>query len=144
MTPLILLLEPDALQRDLMRLTLQNMQCEVLTTLDNQEARRWLRQRKPDLLIIDTFLPKANGLDLLKSFQLDGLLAETRVVVVSAMRFEEIVRQVAHLGVSTYLVKPVDLQVLAARVLSLLVGPAHPDENKNKANIGGTSENLSV
>jgi two-component system, response regulator, stage 0 sporulation protein A len=129
MNPLILILEPDPLQRDLMSLTLQNMSCEVLTTVDNLEARRLLQQRKPDVLIIDTFLPKANGLDLLKSFKLDNLLAETQVVVVSAMGFEEIVRQVVQLGVSNYLVKPVDLELLATRVQRI---------------IGGTSENLSV
>jgi two-component system, CitB family, response regulator len=129
MNPLILILEPDPLQRDLMSLTLQNMACEVLTTIDNEEARRWLRLRKPDVLIIDTFLPKANGLDLLKSFKLDNLLAETQVVVVSAMGFEEIVRQVVQLGVSNYLVKPVDLELLVTRVQRI---------------IGGSFENLSV
>jgi DNA-binding response OmpR family regulator len=115
-SPLILLLEPEPLQRDLMRLTLQNLQCEVITTTDHEEARRIMRLRKPDVLIIDTFLPQASGLDLLKSFRLDNLLLETQVIVVSAMGFEEVVRQAAQLRVSAYLMKPVDLQVLTARV----------------------------
>ncbi len=121
--PLILLLEPDPLQRDLISLALQNVQCEVLTTLDAGEARRWLRLRKPEVLIVDTFLPRTNGLDLLRELQSEKLLGETRVVVVSAMRFEEIVRQVAQLGVSSYLVKPVDVQVLVARIQKLTANP---------------------
>ncbi len=118
--PVILLLEPDPLQRDLIGLALHNAGCEVLTTLDGGEARRWLRQRQPEVMIVDTFLPKTNGLDLLRDLQSENLLGETRVVVVSAMRFEEIVRQVAALGVSSYLVKPVDVQVLVTRVQGLV------------------------
>ena len=121
--PLILLLEADPLQRDLISLALHNIQCEVLATLDGGEARRWLRQRKPDVLIVDTFLPWTNGLDLLRDLQSEKLLGETRVVVVSAMRFEEIVRQVALLGVSGYLVKPVDVQVLVERIKKLTANP---------------------
>jgi DNA-binding response OmpR family regulator len=117
---LALIIEAEPMHRDLMKLALQNLNCEVVTAGDAPTARRLLMQRKPDLLVIDTFLPKANGFDLLRSYQNDGLLENTRVIVVSAMAFEEIVRQVSQLGVSAYLVKPVDLQMLSARAKALL------------------------
>jgi DNA-binding response OmpR family regulator len=115
-----LILEPDPIQRDLMALSLQNLNCEVLLTQDGAEARRLLRQYKVDLLIIDTLLPRVGGLDLLKSCQTAHLLDTTRVIVVSALGFEEIVRQALQLGVSGYLVKPVDLQAFIAKVKALL------------------------
>jgi DNA-binding response OmpR family regulator len=115
-----LILEPEPVQRDLMALTLQNLDCEVLLTLDGGEARRLLRQHRIDLLIIDTLLPKVSGLDLLKSCQTAHLLEATRVIVVSALGFEEVVRQAVQLGISSYLVKPFDLQVFAAKAKELL------------------------
>jgi DNA-binding response OmpR family regulator len=118
--PVALILEPEPMQRDLMALTLQNLNCEVLVTQDAAEARRMLRERKITLLIIDTLLPKVSGLDLLKSYQTAHLLDATRVIVISALGFEGIVRQAAQLGISSYLVKPIDLQVFAAKVKELL------------------------
>lgn len=116
-----LIIEPDALQRDLMRLTLQNLGCEVWITTDAREARRLLRQHQPHLLVIDTFVPNVNGFDLLKSYQTAHLLDTTRVIMISALGFEEVVRQALQLGVSAYLVKPVDIEIFTARAKALLV-----------------------
>ncbi len=115
-----LIIETDALQRDLMRLTLENLGCEVLITTDGGKARRWLRQRQPSLLVIDTFVPNVNGLDLLKSYQTAHLLDATRVIMVSALGFEEVVRQALQLGVAAYLVKPLDMELFSARARALL------------------------
>ena len=115
-----LLLENDPLQRDLMALALQNLNCAVLTTCDAAEARQWLKQHGPDLLVLDTFLPQINGLDLLRSFRTDHLLEETRVMVISAFGFGDIVRQVAQLGAQACLIKPLDLKVFAVRARVLL------------------------
>jgi CheY-like chemotaxis protein len=115
-----LILEPDSLQRDLINLVLQNLGCEVFVAQDDIDARRFLQQRKIDLLVIDTMLPKLSGLDLLKSLRTSHLLDETKIIVISALGFEEVIRQVAQLGVSACLIKPVDVQSLRERVQALL------------------------
>lgn len=84
------------------------------------EARRLLRQRRPELLIIDTFVPNVNGFDLLKSYQTAHLPDATRVIMVSALGFEEVVRQALQLGVAAYLVKPLDMELFTARARVLL------------------------
>ena len=114
------IMENDPVQRDLMALVLQNLDCEVLTTCKAAEARRWLKERQPDLLVMDTFLPQISGLDLLRSLRSAHLLEKTRVMVVSAFGFEEIIRQVAQLGAQACLIKPLDLKVFTARARVLL------------------------
>jgi two-component system, response regulator, stage 0 sporulation protein A len=121
-TFLAIILEPDPLTRDLMGLTLKNMACDVLVAADGGEARRLLRQRQADLLVLDTFLPNVNGLDLLRSFQTAHLLDKTSVVVVSAFGFEEVVRQAVLLGIGAYLVKPLDVQLFMTKVQALMSG----------------------
>jgi two-component system OmpR family response regulator len=120
-----LILEQEPLQRDLMGLVLQNLSCEVLTTIDVVEARHLLRTRQPHLLVVDTSLPNTNGLELIKKFQAVHLLEKTHVMVISTMGFEEIVRQAAKLGIGAYLVKPIDAEIFSERAKSLLVHP-HP------------------
>jgi DNA-binding response OmpR family regulator len=115
-----ILLESDPVQRDLMALALQNLGCTVQMTCDSAEARGWLKQAAPDLLVLDTFLPQTNGLDLLRSFHTEHLLEETRVMVVSAFGFGDIVKQVAQLGAQACLIKPLDLKVFSARARVLL------------------------
>lgn len=120
-----ILLENDPVQRDLMALALQNLGCTVRASCDSSEVRAWLQEQAPDLLVLDTFLPQVNGLDLLRSYRTAHLLDETRVMVVSAFGFGDIVRQVAQLGAQACLIKPLDLKVFAARARVLLaVKPA--------------------
>jgi DNA-binding response OmpR family regulator len=113
-------MEPDPIQRDLMRLALLNLQCNTYATTDAAVARRQLMVMRPDVLIIDTFLPKVNGIELLRSFRTGQLLNDTRVIVVSAMGFEEVVEQVAQFSVSTCLAKPLDMGLFSSRVKTLL------------------------
>ncbi len=115
-----ILMENDPVQRDLMALALQNLGCTVRTTCDSTEAREWLKEQAPELLVLDTFLPQVSGLDLLRSFRTAHLLDETRVMVVSAFGFGDIVRQVAQLGAQACLIKPLDLKVFSARARVLL------------------------
>lgn len=115
-----LILEQDPMPRDLMTLALENLGCEVFTTLNASEARRLLTRRQPQLLVVDTLLPKTNGLELIAKFQAERLLENTKIIVISALGFEGIVRQAAQLGIGAYLVKPVDIEIFITRARALL------------------------
>lgn len=76
----------------------------VGTASNAEEARTAVAQLKPDLAIVDLTMPGGNGLEFLRSLRQEG--HATEVIVVTAVRDARIVREVMHLGVVDYLVKP--------------------------------------
>ncbi|HZQ63944.1 MAG TPA: response regulator [Gaiellaceae bacterium] len=69
-----------------------------------EEAYTLVTDIRPDLAIVDLSMPGSDGLSFLRRLRREG--HETEVIVVTAVREARIVREVMHLGVVDYLVKP--------------------------------------
>ncbi|MGH3498409.1 MAG: response regulator [Nocardioidaceae bacterium] len=81
-----------------------------------QAALAEARTLRPDLVLMDIYLPDGDGLDVVRS-----LLDEPdppAVIVISAAREIASVRQAMQLGAVHYLVKPFGFQVLAERLIA--------------------------
>jgi two-component system response regulator DctR len=76
----------------------------VGTAINGEEAYAFIRQHEPDLAIVDLSMPGSDGLGLLHAVRQGG--HSTEVIVVSAVREAKLIREVMHLGVVDYLVKP--------------------------------------
>ncbi len=112
----ILLLIPDALQRDLAGLALQRAGFEVAAAREADDLPDLLAQFRPHALLLDLFLPGKNGLEVLEQLQTMGVLGETRVFVVSRLAFPEVVLRARELGVADFFVKPLDADALTERI----------------------------
>ncbi len=112
----ILVIEADAMQRDLMQLALQRGGFEVVCTAHPERVRDLVLRHQPQMLILDMFMPKMNGLEIIKLLQHEGLLSGMVIIALSSLAFREIVHQAAVLGVSDFLIKPFSMDILLARV----------------------------
>jgi len=68
-------------------------------------ARQAVAAQRPDLVLLDIYLPDRSGLDLLREFR-SSPGAAPDVFVITAARDVDTVRAAMHGGVATYLVKP--------------------------------------
>ena len=116
----VLIVSTDGLQRDLILVSLRRMGFTCISCDQPEAVKRLLEEEQPAVLILDTFLHGANGLDLLADLQGETGLGETKVILISAMGFPETVRRSKELGASDFLVKPVDLAVLVERIRRLV------------------------
>jgi two-component system response regulator DctR len=71
---------------------------------DGDSAYRAVEALRPDLAIVDLTMPGSDGLTFLRRVRGDSLPLE--VIVVTASRDSQTVRETLHLGVVDYLVKP--------------------------------------
>ncbi len=71
---------------------------------DGQAAHRAIDSLRPDLAIIDLGMPSCDGRTLLRRLRASD--APVEVIVVTASRDANTVREMLHLGVVDYLVKP--------------------------------------
>lgn len=70
--------------------------------------RARLQEAPPQAVLLDLKLPKIHGLDVLRRLKADRRTRGLKVVVLSASRRDEHVREAMRLGAAGYIVKPVD------------------------------------
>jgi DNA-binding response OmpR family regulator len=90
------------------------------TAEDGNQAIELLGSKNFDLVIADIHLPYHSGLELVRYLRKD-LRKDTPVIVVSAFSDPQVQKQAKELGVSYYIVKPVDMTDIIGRVRSILV-----------------------
>jgi two-component system, response regulator len=70
----------------------------------------------PRLVLLDLKLPKVDGIDVLRRLKSDPRLRSVPVVMLTSSREERDIRESYHLGVNSYIVKPVDFDEFSAAV----------------------------
>jgi two-component system response regulator DctR len=76
----------------------------VATATSGEEAYALVARLQPDLAIVDLSMPGSDGVSFLRALRQAN--HPTEVIVVTAAREAKLVREVMHLGVLDYLVKP--------------------------------------
>jgi len=114
----ILVIEDDpAILRGLNE-TLKRESYEVLAAADGETGYRLVREKSPDLVILDLMLPKLSGYEICRKMRSDGV--QTPILMLTA-RGDEGDRVLGlDLGADDYVSKPFSLRELMARVRALL------------------------
>jgi DNA-binding NarL/FixJ family response regulator len=99
---------------------LTNQGFQVLGSANNlEEAIEAVSTHKPDLVTVDMTMPGADGLEVTKAIHI--LDPNIKVIIVSSMMDDEIVKKARKLNVSGYVQKPVDseeLELIINRVMA--------------------------
>jgi two-component system chemotaxis response regulator CheY len=80
------------------------------------EVLKVLRESPVDLLVVDFLMPECPGESLIRAVREDAVLRDLPVLVVSAHRDDTTLLGMQQLGISGFLLKPVDAATLAAKV----------------------------
>lgn len=91
-------------------------ECEVLTAPDGEEAVRLARKERPDLVLMDLFMPRLDGLQALQRIRADAATGDVPVIFVSARGDDTVKARALDLGAVDYLQKPFSERELRARV----------------------------
>src|ERR1051326_1213533 len=118
--PLILVVDdvPDNLE--ILQLRLESQGYAVITAGDGEEAVAAVRDKLPDLILLDIQMPKLDGVAALKELKADASLPFIPVILVTARADARDVVAGLDAGADDYLTKPVDQAALSARVRAML------------------------
>lgn len=83
------------------------------------EAQEIIARIKPDLILLDLFMPDISGYDFLK-MKSDLNIKETPIIIVSAYDSQESVKQTQVLGASEFVAKPFNIKQIAKTVSKYL------------------------
>lgn len=114
---LILLVEDDPAQLEPLQVALSQVG-HIVDAVEDGETALWLIQEKEyNLLILDWMLPKISGIDLCRQYRSLGNTAPVLILTAKDTTFDKIDGLDA--GADDYIVKPVDILELLARVRAL-------------------------
>ena len=109
--------DDDTVRRSLV-LNLELEKFKIVTAADGEEGLQVVREKKPDLIILDVMMPKKDGLQVCKELRNEG--NSTPIILLTA-RSEEVDKVLGlELGADDYLEKPFGMRELIARVKALL------------------------
>jgi DNA-binding response OmpR family regulator len=114
----ILIVEDDTHIRLGLVETLKGEGFEVSECADGREAPAMVKQRKPDLILLDVMLPGKSGFDICRELRAGG--NKTLIIMLTA-KGQEVDKVVGlELGADDYVTKPFGLRELLARVQAVL------------------------
>ena len=116
----ILVVEDNMLVQEVYASALQQLDCEVVTADDGQEALELAAEETPDLIIMDVMLPGVSGLDLVRQMKADPALKDVPIIVVTTMATAGDESKVLESGTDAYLPKPIQVDQFIEAVRSTL------------------------
>ena len=108
--------DPSILRGLQMNLGLEGFR--LVTARDGEEALRFARQHRPDLIVLDVMLPKMSGIDVIRALRAED--PDTPILVLSAKDQEGDKVLALSLGADDYLTKPFGVAELIARIRAAL------------------------
>jgi len=87
---------------------------EVLTATNGADALAQIRQRRPEVVVLDAMMPEMSGLEVCRRVRSDQQLSEAQVIILTANAgFRESSKEA---GADDFMTKPFHLQDLTAAV----------------------------
>src|SRR5205823_13423456 len=118
--PLILVVDDVPDNVDILQMRLESQGYEVVTAGDGEAALAIVRDKLPDLVLLDIMMPKLDGIATVKQLKADAALPFIPVILVTARADAKDVIAGLEAGGDDYLTKPVDQAALMARVRAML------------------------
>ena len=116
----ILIIEDEPDIQELLSFNLDNNGYKVYTASNGEKGLEVARKEHPDLILLDLMLPGIHGLDVCRIIKSDQETSGISIIMLTALGQEEDIIKGLETGADDYVTKPFSLQVLEARIKSVL------------------------
>ncbi len=116
----ILVSDDNQDMRNILRMRLEVNGYEVVEARDGEEALERFKEESPDLLILDLMMPKISGFEVCRMLKFDKMNEEVPIIVLSALDQQTDREKAISSGADAYFIKPFDLELLLAKIVSLI------------------------
>ncbi|HYK42248.1 MAG TPA: HD domain-containing phosphohydrolase [Thermoanaerobaculia bacterium] len=127
----VLIVDDDAQIREILRKILHAARYYVDESATAEDALRKLRERQPDIVLLDIGLPDRSGHEVLEDIRADPLTRLLPVVMLTGQATREEKLRAGRAGVTDFLAKPVSADELVPRVRSLVMLKHFADEHEH-------------
>ncbi|MCW8916889.1 MAG: response regulator [Magnetovibrio sp.] len=116
----ILIIDDDDDIRDMITIYLENASHTVTQASQGQDGVDLAKLSVPDLIILDINMPVMDGTRVIKELRDNQSTAKVPVIALSAMNDTHMRDDMYQMGCDAYIIKPIDFEVLQAKIASLI------------------------
>ncbi len=117
----ILIIDDDYAIRELLALTLESGY-EILKLENGKMALDFIKEQKPDLIILDIMMPGIDGFEVCRQIKEDELTRKIPVIILTAKHQVEDLKAAIKADVDEFITKPFEPDMLLKRVAENLQG----------------------
>ena len=118
--PLVMVVDDSITMRKVTSRVLENHSLEVMTAQDGIDAIEKLRDRTPDLMLLDIEMPRMDGYQLLEHVRADARLRHIPVIMITSRAGQKHRKKARSAGANAYLTKPYQELELVEQVSEML------------------------
>jgi two-component system, OmpR family, response regulator VicR len=101
----ILIVEDENALNDAYRMILTKAGYDVVTAFDGQEALEKIKEREPELILLDLRMPRMDGIEFLRHVKLLDEHPQVRVIIFSNYDMQKEIDEAYRLGAERYILK---------------------------------------
>ena len=116
----VLIIDDDVLVRETVKLALKHAEFEALTLESPALAQTVVRQARPDLILMDLYMPDFDGRTLCRQLKADPALRDIPVIIFTGSSETVDVISGIDAGAFDYIAKPIDAENLIRRIRAIL------------------------
>ena len=116
----ILIVEDEIMLLETMKMRLESLDYEVITSENGKDGAFKAISEKPDIIIADFMLPELSGLEMVKIIRSNSDTKNIPVIVVSALGRKEDIEKATAAGANDYIIKPYEVDELFEKIKDLL------------------------
>ncbi len=87
---------------------------------DGREALKLIKEKKPDVLLLDLIMPHLDGLEVMKELQDFEQFFDMKIILLTAFGKDNVTREAGDLGADYVVMKPFELERLTDRLEQLI------------------------
>lgn len=118
--PSLLIVEDEQDLLEVLRFSLTREGFSVRTAENGEDAIRMVRQKRPDLIVLDLMLPTIDGLSVCRALRTNDQTRAVPIVMLTAKGEESDIVKGLEAGADDYVTKPFSPKVLLARINAVL------------------------
>lgn len=110
----ILLVDDETELVEIVKMRLESRGFEVICAYDGLDGLNKAKSEKPDLVLLDLFMPVVQGYEVCKNLKEDPELKDIPVIIFSAGK--DSLKDAKAVGASDFITKPVDMEELIDKI----------------------------
>ncbi len=130
--PIVLVADDRPENIELISATLSPMGYNIIKAANGVQAMEKIRTLRPDIAMINVFMPELNGIEVCKSIKSDEQYSSIPVIMITALNDADSKMKALSVGADEFLTKPIDRYELMVRVGNLLNVKKHIDNLNNQ------------
>jgi CheY-like chemotaxis protein len=116
----ILIVEDNTLNSEMIKELLEEVGYETLEAQDADAGLRQAKQKHPDLILMDIYMPGKNGYEATRSLKSDPETQDIPILAFTALAMEKDRQRAEAAGCIGVISKPIDVDTFASKVTSYL------------------------